>query len=565
MKKNNLLMIIIGVAVIFTAGCGNKKSKMTDDFKKFIAKHDSIVIPIYKEANIAYFNASISGDENDFKKSLDLQNKINTFYSNKEDFALLKKIKESKEVKDEILARQLEVMYNTYLGNQVDTAKLTAINKLQNVIEQKFSKFRADVNGKKISDNDVETILKTSTNSKELETAWKGHKSIGKVVEQDIITIVKKRNEMAKELGFKNYHEMSLKLSEQDPAEIEKLFDELDVLTRDVFVQLKSEMDDYFAKRYKIKKEELMPWHYQNRFFQEAPRIYTVDFDKFYKTQDVVKVTSNFFAGIGLAVEDIMKNSDLFEKPGKNQHAYCIDIDNEGDVRVLCNVRNNENWMGTMLHEFGHAVYDKNIDVKLPYVLRNPAHTFNTEAIAMFFGRLSTNPQWMKENIGLTDADAIKIADEGFKQLRLQQIVFSRWSQVMYRFEKGLYENPDQDLNALWWTLVEKYQMIKKPEGRNEPDWASKIHIATFPCYYHNYHLGELLASQFTFNVAKNILKTEDIRNLKLTGNKEIGKYFLEKVFVPGSKYNWNVMIEKATGEKLTPKYYAKQFVEVKL
>ena len=38
---------------------------------------------------------------------------------------------------------------------------------------------------------------------------------------------------------------------------------------------------------------------------------------------------------------------------------------------------------------------------------------------------------------------------------------------------------------------------LKKPEGRNMPDWATKIHVALYPCYYHNYLLGELLASQF--------------------------------------------------------------------
>ena len=57
--------------------------------------------------------------------------------------------------------------------------------------------------------------------------------------------------------------------------------------------------------------------------------------------------------------------------------------------------------------------------------------------------------------------------------------MFSRWCQVMLRFEKSMYENPDQDLNELWWDLEEKYQGIKRPEGRNEPDYASKIHIVT--------------------------------------------------------------------------------------
>jgi peptidyl-dipeptidase A len=35
-----------------------------------------------------------------------------------------------------------------------------------------------------------------------------------------------------------------------------------------------------------------------------------------------------------------------------------------------------------------------------------------------------------------------------------------------------------------------------------------------------------------------------------------------EKIFKPGMRFEWNDMIEKATGEKLTAKYYAKQFVE---
>jgi peptidyl-dipeptidase A len=120
-----------------------------------------------------------------------------------------------------------------------------------------------------------------------------------------------------------------------------------------------------------------------------------------------------------------------------------------------------------------------------------------------------------------------------------------------------MYENPDQDLNKLWWEMVEKYQMVKKPEGRNMPDWATKIHIALYPCYYHNYLLGELLASQIYSYLTTNITK-----NPSLVGDKAVGKYLQEKIFMPGAKYQWNEMIEKATGEKLTAKYYAKQFVE---
>ncbi|MCK7529635.1 MAG: hypothetical protein MZV63_00515 [Marinilabiliales bacterium] len=38
---------------------------------------------------------------------------------------------------------------------------------------------------------------------------------------------------------------------------------------------------------------------------------------------------------------------------------------------------------------------------------------------------------------------------------------------------------------------------------------------------------------------------------------KAIGEYLTEQCFMPGARYQWNDMIEKATGEKLTAKYYA--------
>ncbi|TRZ64947.1 peptidase M3 [bacterium] len=568
MKKETVIFYT-AFLIIFTIAfmsCGKKQETGSLDSEKqmteFVKNLETKTIPLFKEMSLAYWNAAVSGKEEDFKKNADLQNKWGAIFASKDDFAKLKKIKEAGGIKDEILNRELTVLYNAYLGNQVDTAKINAINNMQNQIEQKYGNFRAEAGGNKLTDNQVEEKLTKTTDSKELKEVWNAQKKIGIVVADDLKKLVKMRNELAKELGFKNYHEMSLKLSEEDPADISKLFDELDALTKDAFAKEKANVDAFYEKRYGVKKEELMPWHYQNRFFQEAPKIYKVDYDDFYKGKKIDELTVNFYKGLNLPIDDMIKNSDLFEKPGKNQHAFCTDIDKKGDVRVLCNIVPNEKWMNTMLHEFGHAVYSKNIDPKLPFFLRSEAQTFCTEAIAMMFGRFSSSAAWLKDNLGIKEDEAKKVADDGFNALRLQELVFSRWAQVMYRFEKSLYDNPDQDLNKLWWDLVEKYQLLKKPEGRNEPDWASKIHIATAPCYYHNYLMGELLASQLYYYITKNVLKSEDYKNQSFSNKPEVGKYLTDKVFGVGMKYFWNDMIEKATGEKLTAKYYAQQFVK---
>lgn len=559
-KKYFPLIIMAAVSTVLY-NCGKTESEiMEQEFKDFLKEYEAKIIPLDKEANLAYFSATISGKEEEFKKCADIEVKKNKIYANKEDFALLKRIKGSNAIKDPILSRQLDIIYDLYLARQIDEKKLEEIIRLGNAIENTYSTFRASIDGKKMTDNEIEDILKNSKDSKMLEKAWNASKKIGDVVAKDVIALVKMRNDAAKELGFKNYHEMSLSLGEQSPAEIEKLFDELDNLTREAFMELKNEIDDYLSKRLSIPKDKLRPWHYQNRYFQEAPKIYNVDLDGYYKDKDIVKLTADYYSGVGLPIDDLVSNSDLYEKEGKYQHAYCMSVDRSGDVRVVCNIKPNANWMNTNLHEFGHAVYDKFIDRDLPWQLREPAHTFTTEAIAMLFGRMASNPQWLKDLVGVSDEIKNKISEEAFKSLKLEQLVFSRWTQVMYRFEKAMYEDPEQDLNKLWWDLVEKYQMLKRPENRNAPDWASKIHVALYPAYYHNYLLGELLASQLVYYIKDSVLKTQKTE-LSFHNEKKVGEFLIEKVFKPGARYSWNEMLEKAVGEKLTPKYYAKQFV----
>jgi peptidyl-dipeptidase A len=528
----------------------------------FIKKLESKQIPLSVESAKTSWEASVSGKDSDYKKAAALQFDYEKIFTNKQDFLFLKKMKESGEIKDSLLIRQLDVLYNAFLSRQIDEKQLQTMINLQSEIEKKFSNYRAELNGVKLSDNQVDSILKYSKHCDELRLVWKSSKKIGQEVAPDVLRLVKLRNQIAKELGFKNFHEMSLKLDDQDPAEVETLFNQLDSLTSKPFAILKAQIDDFMGKRFNIPANQVAPWHYQNRFFQEAPAIYNVDLDGYYKSVDIIQVVKHFYKQIGLPIDDIIQKSDLFEKPGKNQHAFCADIDRKGDIRVLSNVRNDEYWMNTLLHEYGHAVYDKYNDQNLPFNLRTPAHTFTTEAIANMFGRLSSDPQWIKDNLSITESEKKRISKDSYNNLKLHQLVFSRWSQVMFRFEKGLYENPDQDINGLWWKLVEKYQLVKKPAGRNEPDWASKIHIATYPCYYHNYLISELFASQLQYHIMHKVLNLPESKGADFSNHPEVGTYLKESVFKAGARWPWNEMILKATGEKLTAKYYALQFAQ---
>jgi peptidyl-dipeptidase A len=353
---------------------------------------------------------------------------------------------------------------------------------------------------------------------------------------------------------------MSLALGEQDEKEILAIFDELKKFTDEPFKKVKGEIDAELSKRYGADPSKMYPWFYQDPFFQEAPSVGEVDLNKFYKGKDIVELSRKFYSTIGLSVDDILKNSDLYPRKGKYQHAFCTDIDRLGDVRTMQNVKDDYYWMGTMLHELGHGVYSKNIDRTLPFLLRSEAHTFTTEAIAMLMERQASNVEWIGTMVGIDAKEKESVRKTVKANLRMKVLLFSRWSQVMIRFEQSMYRNPDQNLNKLWWDLVEEYQLVKRPEGRNEPDWAAKIHLAQYPAYYHNYTLGELTASQLLNYITTNTFKGE--RDMSFVGKSEIGKYLQEKVFAPGMKYRWDEFVKQATGEPLSSKFFVQEFVE---
>jgi len=556
------LGVWIGLFLASAAPAAHAANAKETELKEFIAAHVAKIKPLEKQANLAWWDAAVTGDPKAYDRSSEMQLQIRRIYSDPKDFAFLQEVRQSGQVQDPLLARQLTVLYNSYLANQSEPELLKQIVELGTQIEKNFSTFRGTIDGKKVTDNEIKDILKDQTDSAQRRQAWLASKQVGVAVAADLVRLVKLRNEAARKLGFDNFHTLSLATGEQDVKELDRIFADLYERTREPFAKVKAELDRILAQKYGVAPDQLMPWHYHDPFFQETPMVYDLDLDVYYEDKDVKKLAEQFYAGLGLPVEAILANSDLYEKEGKNPHAFCTHIDREGDVRILCNLRNNENWMETILHELGHGVYDKYLDYSTPYLLRSPAHAFTTEAMAMFFGRLSRNPAWMQQTLGLSKAQQAEIEKVSGKYAQLKQLIFARWAMVMYNFEKGLYANPDQDLTALWWSLVEKYQLVKRPPGRTNPDWAAKIHFSAAPCYYHNYMLGEMLASQLHYHVVSKVLALKSDKGVNYIGQKQAGEFLRERVFHAGNLYPWNKMIERATGEPLTAKYFVQQFVK---
>ena len=519
--------------------------------RQVLAEHAGKIQPLEIEAARRFWDANVSGTAAAYRSKNEADSRLDAALADREFFQRLKRCQQGK-LADPLVARQVRLLYWQALPKQVDADLLKQLVVRGNGLEMRFNTFRARVSDEQLTTSEVRRVLRESTDSGRRRAVWEASKVLGAELESELLALVELRNQSARQLGFDDYHTMLLELNEQTPDDLLRLFDELDALTRKPFLAAKRDIDARLAEQCGVSVDELRPWHYHDPFFRDAPSIAAVSLDDVYARVDVVALCRRFYGGIGLPMDDVLDRSDLYEKPGKHPSAFCLDIDRQGEVRVLANVVPTAQWMSTMLHELGHATYSsENMPAGLPYLLRCESHLLTTEGVAILFERFTTSAEWLeKMGVRLDDPLAFRTAMQTMRRNKL--LVFSRFCQVVFRFERELYRNPDQDLSNLWWDLVERYQGLTRPEGRTLPDYASQLHIATAPAYFHNYLLGELFACQLHAAIVREVLHDAGPRMACYVGHAEVGKFLRERVFAPGRRLNWNELTRFATGQELT-------------
>ena len=282
--------------------------------------------------------------------------------------------------------RALEQAGLDLLANQIpegDRAKLIA---LQARVELAFSTVRGRVGGRELANNELERILADSDDPAERRAAWEAGKQVGAVVADDVLALVELRNRVARERGYRDWFAFALATGDIDQAWLERMLDQVELATREPFLAVKAELDARLAARFGVAVDDLHPWHYGDLFFQRYDGDATADLGPLLEGSDTVALTVAAYDGMGLETRHLLARSDLHPRPGKDQHAFCLDVDRAGDIRVLANLAPGEEWLDVLLHEVGHAVYDDHIDRSLPWVLRKPPQPLATEAVALMLG-----------------------------------------------------------------------------------------------------------------------------------------------------------------------------------
>lgn len=513
------------------------------DFQEFLEEFIPKIRQKSKQVNQISWILETTGSQDAADLKAELETELRLLFHDKSVYEKLKYWEKNGSIEDPLLKRQLNVLIRMFKPNLIQKELLEKITQEEAHLAFLYSNFRPQMKDRSLSENAILEILKSENDVASRKEAYEASKQIGKVLAPHILQLVHLRNKAASALGYANYFSMQLDLQEVDEEWLFSTLDQLAEKSDAAYLQLIDEIRTKSSKRFAVKKEEIGPWAWSDPFSQENP-LDVKELDALAADVDLIKVSKEFYQAMDLDVEEILKRSDNFEREGKNQHAFCTHIDREGDIRTLNNVQQSLRWMETLLHELGHAVYELGYDPKLPYLLKEPPHMITTEAMALLAGRQAYRPSSLEQ---LAPQSSSSLRGKAEEALKRRQLIFSRWVLVMTYFERELYRHPEQDLNKLWWHLVEKYQKISFSGSSSGCDWAAKYHIGLAPVYYFSYLLGELFASSLE-------------KRFPRFANKETGKFLCEKLFAPGDSLKWSELIKQVLGEELNAKDWLRQF-----
>ena len=128
--------------------------------------------PLHLRHNLAYWQASVTGDPAAEEEAARLDTEIRTVFSRRDEYESLRALAAAGGVADPLLARQLTLLLNAYRGQQLEPATIARMVRLEKRLESRFNAFRAELDGRRVLDNDLRRVLVESDDSAARRRAW---------------------------------------------------------------------------------------------------------------------------------------------------------------------------------------------------------------------------------------------------------------------------------------------------------------------------------------------------------------------------------------------------------
>ena len=572
--KNKLWFLLIACII----GCADNRSEV----ETFLKDYNATYTDLYYKSSLASWTTNTEireGDTLNAYNSRIADEALTAFTGSVENIENARRFLSQKDKLEPLQVRQLQaILFNA--GSDPQTVAPLVSEKIKASIAQteKLFGFGFTLEGKPVTTNDIDEILREETDLDRRLKAWQSSKEVGKVLKDGLVNLRRLRNETVQALDYANFFAYQVSDYGLTTAEMMEMMKRLNQELRPLYRELHTYARYELAKKYGVKQvPDLLPAQWlPNRWAQDWGAMLEVEglnIDSVLSTKSaewVVKEGESFYTSLGFPSlpRTFWDKSSLYPYPAdssvkKNNHASAWHLDLNEDVRSLMSVDPNAEWFETSNHELGHIYYFMtytNADV--PPVLRGGANRAFHEAMGSMMGMAAMQKPYLIDR-GLVHENAKTDSIRLLLKEALQHVVFIPFSAgVMSEFEKSLYADnlAPHEFNRKWWELVKQYQGVVPPDERGEEycDAATKTHINDDAAQYYDYALSTVLMFQLHQHIAEKILGQRPTAT-NYYGNKKVGD-FLRNIMYPGASRNWRDVLKEATGEDMNAKAMLRYF-----
>jgi M3 family oligoendopeptidase len=358
--------------------------------------------------------------------------------------------------------------------------------------EQRIASGTITVNGRKMTLSKARSLLE-SPDEKVREAAYRAGRDwflknrtyLANIYAQ-LVTL---RNQMAKNIGFKNYTYLAYQNMGRSDYD-QKVVKDFRVSVKKHLVPLYSELLQ--KQQNKLGKKSMKPWDEPYDPSTTLP-MGIAPVDK--QLDNVGRIFAALSPTLSGHFEQMRKDNliDLENRRNKRAGAFCISFDDEGKAAILCNSVGSADDVRTLTHEMGHAF--------------QTLESQDIEAVDLHWGTADLAEMY---SMGM-EFLSLKHMDEFFDSENVKKFSSGRWSEavklicyvcIVDEFQHWVYENiqatPAQR-DKKWIELSDKYLPgidFKGLQKYRKTRWYAQGHIFSAPFYYIDYALAELVAMQ---------------------------------------------------------------------
>ena len=382
------------------------------------------------------------------------------------------------------------------------------------------------------------------------------------VLENGFLEIVAKRNELARELGYRDFFDYRLRTnSGMSPEQLFAIFDEFERNTRNThFASMDRLVSEYGDE---VLQPHNLPFRVRGGAALKA--------DAYFPFSKALERWAESFRRLGVSYRGARIEIDLLDRPGKFTTGFCASPvasyhdDTNGwvpaDVRFTSTARPQQAGAGlrginVLFHEAGHAAHFSNVALNSPcfshgFAPTTPAYL---EAQAKFFEALPGDPCWIRRYA--RNADGEPMPDEMIRDRVESNRAFLAYNErrdlVPTYFEQALYAMDDAERTTESVLDLER-SLTQRMLGVS----SNTVYVLGMPhplyhdmaVYYHGYLLAKMAASQTRAYLTRTLGYIVD--------NPKVGPLLVKHCWSAGNSLTLDQTLRNMTGEGLTSAYLA--------